>query len=180
MRNRAVKFRIFPVWNSDAELKWLEEMASLGYRLVNIWPAIYFFERAKPESVHFCHGFRRVKSKDRDEYFQLYADAGWQYVTSCVGWHFFKSSIATATEMDRATVTRDNAKFLKVMALIYLVMLVLISLWFGFLWIRGVPHYRERFLLLGVISIGSWAFGYWILSYARRRQLANLEKIETK
>ena len=161
-------------------MKWLEEMASLGFRLVRVWPAIYFFERAEPELVRYCHGFRRVKAKDRDEYFQLYADAGWQYVTSCVGWHFFKSSVATATEMDRATVTRDNAKFLKVMALIYLVMLVLFSLWFGSMWIRSVPYYREMFLLLGLISIGSWAFGYWILSYARRRQLANLEKIQAK
>jgi hypothetical protein len=177
MSNRAVKFRVFPVWKIDAELKWLIEMASLGYRLVKVWPAIYFFERAEPESVHFCHGFRRVKSKDRDEYFQLYADAGWQYVSSCSGWHYFKSSVATATDMDRATVARDNAKFLKYMALIPLAMLILYSLWIGSLWIRGVS---ASLLVPGGIVIGSFAFDYLLLSYARRRQLANLEKIQPK
>ena len=180
MSNRAVKFRVFPVWKYDAELKWLEEMASLGYRLVKTGPAIYFFERAEPESVHFCFGFRRVKSKDRDEYFQLYADAGWQYVSSCVGWHYFKSSVATVTDMDRATVARDNAKFLKYMALIPLAMLILYSLWIGFLWIRGVNHDSASLLVPAGIVIGWVAFNYWILSYARRRQLANLEKIQSK
>ena len=180
MSNRAVKFRVFPVWNSDAELKWLEEMASLGYRLVKAWPAIYFFECAEPESVHFCFGFRRVRSKDRDEYFQLYADAGWQYISSCVGWHYFKSSVATVTDMDRATVAWDNAKFLKYLALICLVILILYSLCIGFLWIRGVYRDSASLLVPGGIAIGVFALDYLLLSYARRRQLANLEKIQTK
>ena len=175
MSNRIVKFRVFPVWNSDGELKWLEEMASLGFRLVKVWPAIYFFERAEPESVHFCHGFGKVKSRDRDEYFQFYADAGWQYVSSRADWHYFRSSVATATDMDRATVTWSNAKFLKSFALFYLVGIVLFSVWFGYRWIRGVD-YDSVGLLMG---IGGWAFGYLLLSYARRRQLANLEKMQS-
>jgi hypothetical protein len=180
MSNSAVKFRVFPVWKMDAELKWLEEMASFGYRLVKVWPTIYFFERAEPESVHFCFGYCRVKSKDRNEYFQLYADAGWQYVSSCVGWHYFRSSVATVTDMDRATVARDNAKFLKYMALICLVVLILYSLWFGFLWIRGLYYNLGSILVPGGIVIGVLSFDYLLLSYARRRQLANLEKIQPK
>ena len=180
MSNRTVKFRVFPVWKNDAELKWLEEMASLGYRLVKVWPAVYFFERAEPELVHFCHGFRRVKSKDRDEYFQLYADAGWQYVSSCVDWHYFKSSVETASDIDRITVTWDNAKFLKYAALICLVILILYSLWIGFLWNRDVYHDSASLLVPGGIAIGVFALDYLLLSYARRRQLANLEKIQTK
>ena len=180
MSNRAVKFRVFPVWKTDAELKWLEEMASLGYRLVKAWPAIYFFECAEPELVHFCFGFRRVRSKDRDEYFQLYADAGWQYVSSCAGWHYFKSSVATVTDMDRATLAWYNAKFLKYLALICLVILILYSLCIGFLWIRGVYRNSASLLVPGGITIGIIALNYWLLSYARRRQLANLEKIQPK
>jgi hypothetical protein len=107
--------------------------------------------------------------------------AGWQYVSSCGGpWHYFKSSVATVTDMDRATVTRDTAKFLKFMALINLVMLVFYSLWFGFLWIRGVDYDSVVLLEQDGIYIGGWAFGYWIFSYGRRRHLANLEKIMTK
>jgi hypothetical protein len=178
MSNRAAKLRFFPVWKKNAQLKWLEEMASLGYRLVKVWPIIYFFERAESESVHFCHGFRWVKSKDRDEHFQFYADAGWQCVSSCVGWHYFKSSVATATDMDRATAARDNAKFLKYMVLIYLVMLILCSWWIGSLWIRGVLY--DSFSLAVGIVIGCLAFDYLVLFYARRRQLANLEKMQPK
>lgn len=175
MSKTTVRFRAFPVWNSDGELKWLEEMASLGFRLVKVWPVIYFFERAEPESVHFCHGFCRVRSKDRDEYFQLYADAGWQYISSCLSWHYFKSSVATATDMDRATVIRDNANFFKFMASIYLVLTVLFPFWIGFLWIKG--EMGERALLInGVMGIGFLGAAYFILSYVKRRQLANLKK----
>ena len=160
-------------------MKWLEEMASLGFRLVRVWPAIYFFERAEPESVHFCHGFGKVKSKDRDEYFQIYADAGWQYVSSILDWHYFRSSVATANDMDRATVIRGNAKFFRFMASIYLVMTVLFPFWIGFLWIKG--EMGERALLInGVMGIGFLGAAYFIFSYVSRRQLANLEKIKTK
>ncbi|MFC1841111.1 DUF2812 domain-containing protein [Thermodesulfobacteriota bacterium] len=176
MSNRVVKFRIFPVWNMDGELKWLEEMASLGFRLVNVWPAIYFFERTEPESVHFCHGFDQVKFKDRDEYFQLYADAGWQYVSSCAGWHYFKSNVATATDMDKVTVTQDNAKFLKSFALFCLVLTVLYSFFLIGSWITG--FYLEGILLGGGMGLGCLVFSYLLLSYARRRQLANLKKIQ--
>jgi hypothetical protein len=175
--SRLLKFRAFPVWNSDGELKWLEELAGRGYRLVKSWNPVYLFERTEPESVRYCHGFGRIKSKDRNDYFQLYADAGWEHVSSWVGWHYFKSSVATASDADRVTITRNNAKFLKSMALIYLLMIILVSLWVGFSWIRG-GYWQTVMLLAGTINIVAFAFGYWLLSYAAKRQLANAERIE--
>ena len=176
MSKISMRFRPFPVWNSDGELMWLEEMARDGYRLVKSLNPIYFFERAEPEAVRYCHGFGRLKSKDRDDYFQLYADAGWQHVSSWVGWHYFKSGVATASDSDRVTVTRHNAKFLKSMAVIYLVGTVLFAFWFGALLLRGASWETA----LAGICAGVWAFSYWGLLYARKRQLTNAEKIQAK
>jgi hypothetical protein len=138
--NIALRFRPFPVWNSEAELRWLEDKAIHGYRLVKSFNPLYIFSRGEPESVRFCHGFTRVRSKDRDEYLQLYADAGWQYISSWVGWHYFKSSVATASDMDKVTVARNNATFLKFLAWIYLVGTVLLIPLFGRIWIRDVQQ----------------------------------------
>ena len=176
MSRISVRFRPFPVWNSEGELRWLEDLASRGYRLVKSFNPLYFFKRGEPESVRYCHGFGRVKSRDRDEYLQLYADAGWQHVSSWVGWHYFKSSVATASDMDRITVTRSNAKFLKSMAWIYLIGMVLMILWFGRMWVRGVIP-AGTILFSGGFAIGVWGLCYLGLLGAAKRQLANADKI---
>jgi len=176
MTKLRLKFRPFPVWNSEGELRWLEDHASRGYRLVKSFNPLYIFARSEPESVRFCHGFRCIRSKDRDEYLQLYADAGWQYVSSWVGWHYFKSSVATANDMDRITVARNNAKFLKVMAWFYLVGVVVMAVFYGRMWIGGVWPIHD-ILISGGFGIGVIAFCYLGLLGAAKRQLANAEKI---
>lgn len=177
MINIALRFRPFPVWNSEAELRWLEDKASQGFRLVKSFNPLYIFARGEAESVHFCHGFTRVRSKDRDEYLQLYADAGWQYVSSWVGWHYFKSSVATASDMDRITVARNNAKFLKFMAWIYLIGVAVMALFYGRMWIRDVWSTGD-ILLSGGFGIGVMIFCYLLLLGAAKRQFANAEKIQ--
>jgi len=174
--NIALRFRPFPVWKSEAELRWLEDKAAHGYRLVKSFNPLYIFVRGEPETVRFCHGFTRIRFKDRDEYLQLYADAGWQYVSSWVGWHYFKSSVATASDMDRITVARNNAKFLKAMAWLYLVGVVALALFYARIWITGVWPVGE-ILLMGGFGIGVLFLCYVGLLGSARRQLANAEKI---
>ena len=174
MSNRIVKFRAFGVWESDRELKWLEEMASRGFRLVDVCLVIYFFERAEPESVHFCHGFGRVKFDDWDEYLQLYSDAGWQYVTGTIGWHYFRSSVATYSDTDRATVIQGNAKVLKYFCLLLFGGLIINLFLIVPSLIKGDSSIFQAVLRIGV----TFVFPYWVLSNARKLQLRNLEKIQ--
>jgi hypothetical protein len=174
--NIALRFRPFPVWNSEAELRWLEDKASEGLRLIKSFNPLYIFARAEPESVRFCHGFTRVRFGDRDEYLQLYADAGWQYVSSWVGWHYFKSSVATASDIDRVTVATNNARFLKFMAWFYLIAVVVMVLFYGRMWIKDAWPVGD-ILRSGGIGIGVMLLCYLGLQWSAKRQLANAEKI---
>jgi len=80
--------------------------------------------------------------------------------------------------MDRITVARNNAKFLKFMSRIYLIGVVAIALFYSQIWIEGVWSIGD-ILFSGGIGIGIMIACYLLLLGAAKRQLANSEKIRT-
>lgn len=180
MSNKITKIRAYTIWNDEAELKWLEEMASQGYRLVKVWGGIFYrFEQTEPKSVHYCHGFRQVKRGDKDNFLQLYADAGWQHAATHMDWHhYFWSDAENASTMDKETAYRDTARILKYMSLLYLVsalilggsVVVSVVLIPGFDWLNMKPF---------LFSAGISALMFFWLSSGRKRQLEKLEKMQS-
>jgi hypothetical protein len=81
--------------------------------------------------------------------------------------------------MDRITVARNNAKFLKLMAWIYLIALVAIVFFFGWMWIAD-DWSRGDVLLSGGFGIAVMLCCYLLLVGGANRQLANAEKIQVK
>jgi|GEM_PF-765712 len=175
MTKTVFKFKPYPVWKSEQELRWLEDLASKGFRLKHSFNPFYFFEKAEPESVRYCHDFREVRRKDREEFFQLYSDAGWEHVSSWVGWHYFKSKSSSATALDKITSTENNAKFLQFVAKLYILGLVLCALLFTYLLNIGLPW--ERLIRQAILCIISLGGAGWLLVWASKRQYVNADKL---
>ena len=79
----------FWVWQEDKERKFLEEMASKGFRLVDVGFGTYEFEEAEPENLIYQFDFRGIDKIKEDEYLQIYEDAGWRFVSRFGRWYYF-------------------------------------------------------------------------------------------
>ncbi len=87
-------FRWFWAWNDEQEEAWLTEMARQGWHLRE--PGVfgfYTFERGTARNVIYRLDFKTA-GKDKEEYLQLFADAGWDHVGEMGGWQYFRTEAA--------------------------------------------------------------------------------------
>ena len=71
------KFKWFWAWQDEKEELWLSEMAERGYHLDYIpFPCVYQFHRGEPAKYIYRLDYQALKTKDRESYLHLFADAG--------------------------------------------------------------------------------------------------------
>lgn len=177
MTDIITKIRAFTIWNDEAELKWLEEMATQGYFLIAVRAGFFYtFECAAPKPVRYCHGFRRVRPADKANFLQLYADAGWQHAATHVGWqHYFWSDAESPNVMDKETAYRDTARTLKRMAIFFLVVTVILGfILMSLVMSEAPPELITTYLFVTGLYL---LMVFWIYS-GRKRQLTKLEKMQ--
>lgn len=91
-------FRLFFVWQDEAEERWLEQQAREGWRLVS--PGfVYRFERAEPGEVRYRLDYRSRMPGGSKEYLDLFRDGGWEHVGRFGGWQYFRATSADAPEV---------------------------------------------------------------------------------
>jgi hypothetical protein len=115
------KFKIWYVWQDEEHQQWLQEMAAQGLHLrsTNVC-CVHTFERGAPADVAYRWDVRYFGPKA--EYKQLFQDAGWELVTSTVGWHCWRKARTAGASTEIFTQRADNAaKYLRVIRLFALV-----------------------------------------------------------
>jgi len=84
-------FRWFWAWNDEQEEAWLTEMARQGWHLREPGTfGFYIFERGVERNVVYRLDFKTA-DQDKEEYLQLFADAGWEHVGEMGGWQYFRT-----------------------------------------------------------------------------------------
>jgi hypothetical protein len=84
------KFKIFWAWQDEKEEKWLRSMAQQGWQLISPeLPGFYTFKRGEPRDTVYRLDFITSKM-DREEYLQLFTDAGWEHVGEMMSWQYFR------------------------------------------------------------------------------------------
>ena len=92
--NTIQKFKWFWAWQDEKEEAWLAEMAQQGFHLEKIeLPGQYTFRQGKPGNYVYRLDFQTLRSKDRDSYLQLFADAGWEHIGDMGGWVYFRHKV---------------------------------------------------------------------------------------
>ena len=98
MSNTLTKIRMFTIADFKEEEQWLREMHRMGWKLFGMSPpCIFQFERCEPEDVVYQLDFRNRRDGDGSSYRQIFRDCGWEYVDSCLSFHYFRKPV---TEMD--------------------------------------------------------------------------------
>jgi hypothetical protein len=88
--DKVVRYKLHFVWQDDKEERWLREMSRQGLHLVkaNIL-CRYVFRRGAPADVAYRLDYRRRRDPG---YYQLFQDAGWEHVLSCMNWEYWRKA----------------------------------------------------------------------------------------
>jgi hypothetical protein len=135
--NTMRKHKWFWAWQDDAEEVWLQDMSRQGWHLVKPSPlGVYDFVRGEPKECVYRLDFQRG-SRGRDEYRQLFADAGWEHVGEMAGWQYFRKEVRPG---EKAEIFTDNeskiAKYRRLLGY----MALFLPIWLTTLSGLGFPH----------------------------------------
>ncbi|WP_026908758.1 DUF2812 domain-containing protein [Paucisalibacillus globulus] len=89
------KFKLFLAPDVEKEEQWLNEMSRQGLHLIKYQYFMYVFEEDPGKSYVYQIDFRQDAKKD---YFQLYEDAGWEYMTNALSsFYYFRTNATKST-----------------------------------------------------------------------------------
>ena len=86
MAERMTQYKYFWAWEFDKEERWLNEMASNGWALVQVGFCKYTFERCEPDEYSIC---LEMRTHD-DSYISFLEETGAEYIGRFFVWQFFR------------------------------------------------------------------------------------------
>lgn len=85
------KFRWFWAWQDEAEEDWLSEMSAQGYHMqTSHGLGLYTFTRGEPADYTYRLDYLAASKQEAETYYQLFADAGWEFIGAMAGWQYFR------------------------------------------------------------------------------------------
>ena len=121
------KFKWFWAWQDEAEEAWLEEMSQQGWHLSSVGiPTVYDFESGEPADIVYRLDYRSHFKMEKEDYLQLFRDAGWEYVGEMSGWHYFRKGAQPGEELEIYTDAESKiSKYQRLLAFLAILMLPL-------------------------------------------------------
>lgn len=116
-------------WDDEQEEAWLSGMARQGLHLVKPAPfGRYAFRQGEAQEVVYRLDFLPGKDK-REDYQQLFIDAGWEHVGEMSGWQYWRKAVAPGEQPE--IFTDPDSKILKYQRLLGLLLLFFLPLLAG-------------------------------------------------
>ncbi len=145
--NEQVIWKWFWAWQDDAEVAWLEKKAAEGWLLNGVALSRYTFTRGVPANRRYGIDYNNLGKNEFDNYAEVFRDAGWEYVDSLSGYHYFRTN-PDSSGMD--TIFSDNqSKINKYRKILTILVIVSFPTWF--MMITG--RFSEMVSRSGVIGI---------------------------
>ena len=108
MKDKKTMIRFYTIADFKEEENWLRQEHRNGWKLTKMKPPCFFrFERCEPEDVIYRLDFKN--SSGNSDYFQMFADYGWEYAASCLGWLYFRKPAAEVEEENEGEIFSDTA-----------------------------------------------------------------------
>lgn len=104
------EFRWFSIVQHIQEQDYLREQHKNGWKFVKVTGlGVYHFEKCEPEDVVYQLDYNQEGSAHKDEYLQMFADCGWEYIQEYVGYSYFRKS-ANAMNGDEEIFCDDESR----------------------------------------------------------------------
>ena len=163
--------KFFTIAEFEKEEKYLTDMAAQGWRFVDTNGYLYTFERCEPEQVVYRLDFSGIPLDQRDDYYAMFRDYGWEYLQDINGFSYFRKS-ADGVSPEDLEIFSDGASHLTMVKKVMLKKLIpLIGIFFfGFLqfvqivrhkFLAGQPDTHDRIFLVSLAVI--WAADLFML-----------------
>ncbi|MFC1861751.1 DUF2812 domain-containing protein [Chloroflexota bacterium] len=127
--NTIRKIKWFWPWQDEQEEAWLRQMSQKGWHLFSLGlPCIYKFRAGEPRNYVYRLDYQKLPKKDKQEYQQLFRDAGWEYIGEVSSWQqYFRKEAKEGEAPEIFTdVESKVAMYKKVLA--FLAFLVVIEI----------------------------------------------------
>ena len=90
--NSIHKFHIFLPWEDEKQEQWLAGMSRKGLHLKEPGPlGRFLFSQGTGKEYSYRLDYNR--NKPAEEYLQILRDAGWEYLGTMAGWHYWRKEI---------------------------------------------------------------------------------------
>ncbi|AZB40922.1 DUF2812 domain-containing protein [Bacillus sp. FJAT-42376] len=83
-------FKLYFAWADDAEAKWLTSMSKKGWGLKSYKWGLYTFEKITPANYIYRLDYQASLKDDREEYYSIFHEAGWEHAAEFNGWQYFR------------------------------------------------------------------------------------------
>jgi len=92
--NTIRKIKWFWPWQDEQEEAWLRSMSQKGWHLFSVGLAgIYRFRAGEQRDYVYRLDYQTFPKKDKQEYQQLFRDAGWEYIGEMSAWQYFRKEV---------------------------------------------------------------------------------------
>ncbi len=153
MSEQKTLLRFFTVADYEDEERWLRRQHNEGWKLAKmVPPCVYVFERCEPEDVIYRLDYQN--NQESGDYFQMYADYGWENCGRCAGWLYFRKSAAQMDGEQDGEIFSDNASRVDMVRhIVRTRMLPLLIIFFA----AVLPNFFARNI---------WSDGFWPRGFA--------------
>jgi hypothetical protein len=133
------KFKWFWAWQDEDEEAWLREMSNQGWHFTGIgFPTIYNFESGDARDYVYRLDYRSHYKMDKEDYLQLFSDAGWEYVEQMAGWHYFRQLAQPGEDLE--IYSDAESKIEKYQRLLAFLGILMLPLLIGLINLRTRPY----------------------------------------
>jgi len=92
------EIKFFSIVQYEQEGEYLRNMHKSGWKFVRMTGlGMYHFEECEPEDVVYQLDYNQEGLKNKEEYVQMFADCGWEYLQDAFGYSYFRKP---ASEMN--------------------------------------------------------------------------------
>ena len=108
------EIKFFTIVQYEQEGEYLRNMHKSGWKFVKMTGiGMYHFVECEPEDVVYQLDYNQEGLKNKEEYVQMFADCGWEYLQDAFGYSYFRKP---AAEMDgEETIFCDEESRLEMM-----------------------------------------------------------------
>ena len=138
------EFRLFTIAEYEKEEVYLARRHREGWKLVKAsMPGFYTFEECEPEEVIYQLDYNSTQGTEKEQYLQMFADCGWEYVDEMNGWRYFRKPQAQA-DGDEAIFSSDASRPVERGILLGTLILFFFVLWIVLRCGAGLWQLRQR------------------------------------
>lgn len=111
MSDRKTTIRFYDVMDYEKEAAYLSAMHKKGWKFVYVsMPGFYHFVKCEPEDVRYQLDYNQDGMKNKEEYKQMFADMGWEYILDFMGYTYFRKPVSEE-EGDEEIFCDDDSRW---------------------------------------------------------------------